>query len=77
MLGLGLRKPRFGFELLTEIKISLHLYQPSDFPIKTFHSATTYSNILSIALLMTYHTGLGNSNTFADHPPTPTALRNL
>ena len=38
VLGLGLRKPRFGFELLTEIKISLHLYQPSDFPIKTFHS---------------------------------------
>ena len=38
VLGLGLRKPRFGFELLTERKIWLHLYQHSDFPIKTFHS---------------------------------------
>ena len=50
MLGLGLRKPRFGFELLTEIKISLHLYQHSDFPIKTFHSAPYVSLPLLRAL---------------------------
>ena len=42
-----------------------------------FYHPPTYCNVLAVILLMTYHTRLCNSNTFADHPPTPSALRDM
>ena len=42
-----------------------------------FDHPPTYSNVLTEILLMTHYTRLCNSNAFADHPPTPSTLRNL
>ena len=45
--------------------------------ITGFWPPTHLSNALAITLLMTYHTRVSNSNAFANHLPTPIALRNL
>ena len=42
-----------------------------------FNRPPTHSNVLAFILSMSYLTRLCNSNAFADHPPTPCALRNL
>ena len=42
-----------------------------------FDHPPTHGNVLPIISLMTCHTRVCNSNPFADHPPTPTALRNM
>ena len=42
-----------------------------------FDHPPTHSNALAIILLMTYNTRVCYSNTFANHPPTPAALRNM
>ena len=42
-----------------------------------FDHPPTHSNTLAIILLMTYNTRVCYSNTFANHPPTPAALRNM
>ena len=42
-----------------------------------FDHPPTYSNVLAIILLMTFHTRVCNSHILADHPPTPIALRNM
>ena len=42
-----------------------------------FDHPPTHSNALAIILLMTYNTRVCYSNTFANHPPTPPALRNM
>ena len=41
-----------------------------------FDHPPTHSNALAIILLMTYNTRVCYSNAFANHPPTPPALRN-
>ena len=46
------------------------------FPTAFYHPPT-YCNVLAVAYSMTYHSRLCNSNAFADHQPTPIALRNL
>ena len=42
-----------------------------------FDHPPTHSNALAIVLLMTYNTKVCCSNAFANHPPTPAALRNM
>ena len=42
-----------------------------------FDHPPTHSNALAIILLMTYNTRVCYSNAFANHPPTPAALRNM
>ena len=42
-----------------------------------FDHPPTHSNALAIILLVTYNTRLCYSNVFANHPSTPTALRNM
>ena len=66
----------------------VNLFDPANLPLEPFtyyvthlllffDHPPTYSNVLAIILLMIYDTRLCNSNAFADHPPTPAALRNL
>ena len=39
-----------------------------------FEQLPIHRNVLVVTLLMIYHTRVCNSNTFADHPPTPSPL---
>ena len=42
-----------------------------------FNHPPTHSNPLAIILLMNYDTRVCQGNAFANHPPTPAALRNM
>ena len=42
-----------------------------------FDHPPTYGNVLTIILFITHHTRVCNSNTLADHPPTPMVVHNL